>query len=254
MKTKLALFFSLVTLTVWAQTNFDVLVCKNASYTNATIVGATSAYLLVSHDQGVAKVALTNLPYSLQQQYHYDPDKAAAALAAEEKHRLDDIKARAEQAKYIASLRGTNRVIRVKSVLDLFGLCQTSVGQIDLTGLPSSVGNFFYQRAELQAALTNLKNTPAVGELVTGVYDSQESLNWAHADALHEAQKLRQEKLNQLQDDLNSLNETEAQETTIIAFPTGTMYFGIPKWQSIGIAPEGEDLMDEKGNRWLHIR
>jgi|ERR1017187_2109392 hypothetical protein len=233
---KIALFLVGAALTVSAQTNFDVLVCKNASYTNATIIRATLAYLVVTHNDGIAKVALTNLPNSLQQKYKYDPDKATAALAAEEKHRLDDIKARMEQVKYIASLRGTNRVIRVKAVLGL-GVCQTSVGQICITGLPLDVGNFFYRRADLQAALTELKNTPAVGAPVYGVYDYQFELDNARADALHEAQKLRKEKLEQLQDDLNSLNHTESQETTIIAFPTGTMYAGIPLWKCVGIAP-----------------
>jgi hypothetical protein len=233
---KIALFLVGAALTVPAQTNFDVLVCKNASYTNATIIRATLAYLVVTHNDGIAKVALTNLPSSLQQKYKYDPAKATAALAADEKHRLDDIKTRAEQAKYIASLRGTNRVIRVKAVLGS-GVCQTSVGQICITGLPPGVMNFFYQRAEQQAALTDLKNTPAVGAPVNGVYDYQFELDNARTAALHEAQKLRKEKLDQLQDDLNSLNQTEGQETTIIAFPTGTMYGGIPLWHCVGVAP-----------------
>src|ERR1035441_2146779 len=79
---KIALFLVGAALTVSAQTNFDVLVCKNASYTNATIIRATLAYLVVTHNDGIAKVALTNLPNSLQQKYKYDPDKATAALAA----------------------------------------------------------------------------------------------------------------------------------------------------------------------------
>src|ERR1039458_8019186 len=79
---KIALFLVGAALTVPAQTNFDVLVCKNASYTNATIIRATLAYLVVTHNDGIAKVALTNLPSSLQQKYKYDPAKATAALAA----------------------------------------------------------------------------------------------------------------------------------------------------------------------------
>ena len=133
---KIALFLVVVTLTVSAQTNFDVLVCKNAGYTNATIIRTTPVYAVVTHNEGISKVALTNLPFSLQQHYHYDPTNAAAALAAEEKHRLNVIKAKAEQAKYLASLRGKNQVIRVTSVLDSFGQCQTSVGQIYITGFP----------------------------------------------------------------------------------------------------------------------
>src|ERR1017187_5869758 len=112
---KIALFLVGAALTVSAQTNFDVLVCKNASYTNATITRATPAYLVVMHNAGVEKVALTNLPDTLREKYPYDPDKAAAALAAEEKKQQDAIKAKEENAKSLAALREkdsaqTNRV------------------------------------------------------------------------------------------------------------------------------------------------
>jgi hypothetical protein len=87
---KIALFLVFAALTVSAQTNFDVLVCKDASYTNATIIRATPAYLVVSHNDGISKVALTNLPDSLQQKYPYDPEKIAAAAAAVNAAVLED--------------------------------------------------------------------------------------------------------------------------------------------------------------------
>ena len=57
------------------------------------------------HNAGIEKVALTNLPDTLQKKYPYDPNKAAAALAAEEKKRQDAIKAKEENAKRLAALR-----------------------------------------------------------------------------------------------------------------------------------------------------
>jgi ankyrin repeat protein len=75
MKTKLVLLLSLGALASGAQTNFDVLVCKNASYTNAVIIRTNLVYVVVSYANGIAKVALTNLPPALEKQFSYDQTK-----------------------------------------------------------------------------------------------------------------------------------------------------------------------------------
>ena len=251
MKTKFALFFSLVTLTVWAQTNFDVLVCKNASYTNATIVGATPAYLLVSHDHGVAKVALTNLPDSLHKHYHYDPDKAAAAAAAEKVRQVKNAKANAARAQYLASLRGTNRVIRVIAVLDAFGQCQTSVGRVYMLGLPGSVGDYLNRYYQLKASIAdnqvraeNMARAAdrADANAATGASGDQAYVNAVMAQRYQANNMVRDaneaaEDLSKMKANMSEMELGLVQNTAIVAYSTGTQYSGFPMWQCVGVAP-----------------
>lgn len=240
-------------LTVSAQTNFDVLACRNASYTNATIIRATPAYVVVDFNGGVAKVAMTNLPLNLQHQLHYNPEAAAAALAAEEQRKVDELKAKAKQARYLASLRGTNQVIRVNAVLDLFGRCQTSAGEIYLTGLPASASGYLAQYAQLKAAVaesqiqadnqTRAANT-ALGDggsplAVWGAM--KQSLNGKGRQTTRQIQMADEAagNLSNLQARLAEMESGLAQRTTIIAYPTGLNYSGLPQWQFVsGPAPE----------------
>ena len=75
LKTKLVLLLSLVALAAGAETYFDVLICKNASYTNATIIRTNLVYVVVMNANGLYKVALTNLPPSLAKQFGCDQTK-----------------------------------------------------------------------------------------------------------------------------------------------------------------------------------
>lgn len=234
-------------LTVSAQTNFDVLVCNNASYTNATIIRATPAYVVVDFAGGLAKVAMTNLPVNLQQQYHYDPDKAAAALAADKQHKADMMKAKVEQAKYLASLRGTNQMIRVYAVLDSFGKCQTSAGEIYLTGLPASVGEYLARDAQLKALVaksqvqadskTRDANTAiGGGGSPVAVWGAMKrSLNGKGrqtAEKIREADKAA-DYLSRQKASLEEMESGLVQKTTIIAYPTGMNYSGFAMWQFV---------------------
>ena len=73
LKVGLAILVS-VTLNASAQTNFyAVLVCKNASYTNATIIRTNPPYVIVDYTNGAARVAITNLPQPIQDSIGYDP-------------------------------------------------------------------------------------------------------------------------------------------------------------------------------------
>ena len=66
-----------VTLNASAQTNFyAVLVCKNARYTNATIIRTNPPYVIVDYTNGAARVAITNLPQPIQDSIGYDPATA----------------------------------------------------------------------------------------------------------------------------------------------------------------------------------
>ena len=70
MKTKLALFLVFAALTLYAQTNFDVLACADRSLTNAVIWNVTPAYLVIDYDGGITHEFITNLPADLQKKYH----------------------------------------------------------------------------------------------------------------------------------------------------------------------------------------
>jgi hypothetical protein len=229
MKTKLALFLVVTTLRIFAQTNFDVLVCKNASYTNASIVRTKQAYVVVSYEDGYTRVAMTNLPDALQKQFGYDPDKAAAALAAEEKHRLD---VNAEQ-KNMASLRGTNRVIQVLAMLDDQDLCQTSAGRVYLTGLPTSVREYVNRYNQLKVSVENL--TEKIDKLKRIIIGYDES---ARADAITDSD-LAKDDLEKANSNLSEMESGLIKNTSIVAYPTGIKYeFTIPIWQYVGVAPQ----------------
>jgi hypothetical protein len=250
MKMMFTLLLIVAAVTVSAQTNFDVLVCKNASYINATIMRATPSYLVVSHNDGISKVALTNLPFSLQQRYHYDPTNAAAAIAAEEKHRLDVIKARAEQAKYLASLRGTNQVIQVKSVLDSFGQCDTSAGRIYITGLPSSVSGYLAQYYQLKAAIADNQvraenmaraadradANAAVGASGDAAYVNAVMAKRQQANNMIQNANEAAENLSKMKSNLTEMKMGLIQNTTVVAFPTGQKSNGMDQWQCVGVA------------------
>jgi hypothetical protein len=246
MKTTLALLLVVAALTVSAQTNFDVLICKNASYTNATITRTTPAYAVVSYDGGLVRVAMTNLPDALQKQFGYDPVKAAAILDAEKQKRLADIKAQAERQKYIASLRGSNQVIQVQAVVDDYGQCFISSHngggggysgrqQVYVLGLPQSIADFYTRRTQLKADIANLVAQPiSATAKVYGTDDDAFNAQMLLQDTIENARRDKEARLEQMNASLKEMNDAELDATTIIAFPTGTKYSGLPMWQYVG--------------------
>jgi hypothetical protein len=267
MKTTLALLLVVAALTVSAQTNFDVLICKNASYTNATITRTTPAYAVVSYDGGLVKVAMTNLPDALQKQFGYDPVKAAAILDAEKQKRLADIKAQAERQKYIASLRGSNQVIRVVTLLDGFGQCLISSSnviqggyarqqQVYLLGLPAQVSDYLnrfnqlkidvadyqvrvdnYQRAADAAYNSAPSEVSASGDasFVASAINSA-SVQMADAGQMEANADAGQKKLHDMKSDLENMAANLIPNSTVIAYPTGLSDNGMARWQCVGVA------------------
>src|SRR5579862_4171219 len=68
----------------FGQTNFfPVLVCSNATYTNATIESITPATVTVWWSGGGERISITNLPLELQTRYHYSPEAAQKYLDAQ---------------------------------------------------------------------------------------------------------------------------------------------------------------------------
>src|ERR1017187_4659721 len=229
MKTMFALLLVIAALMVSAQTNFDVLVCKDASYTNATIIRTTPAYAVVMHSDGISKVALTNLPESLQKKYGYDPDKAAAALASEEKQQAD---AKAKRLKELAGVRGTNREIQVVVVLDNLGQCQTSVGRVYLAGVPASVSEYANRYTALKSEVENL--TVIVDKVHRGSIAVGKE-GWY--PGIMQDWQLAEDDLQKKTPSLKVMEKGLVKNTSVVAFPTGTKYGGLPLWQCVGVAP-----------------
>ncbi len=223
---------------VSAQPDFGVLVCKNASYTNASIIRVTPAYVVVDYSGGVAEVALTNLPEKLQSQYPYDPVAAAQSLSDES----NKIAARAESSLKTganrpnpASLVGTTQTVTVESVTDEklpAGLIctianDTSETVVLLAGLPPGVRHYVEQRSQLIDQLNLLRNTP-----ITAVQPNEGagSNPVDYEGAMFAAREARRARISALGKQLDIL-EAKPQKGMTRAYPTGQSYNGMPVWQ-----------------------
>jgi hypothetical protein len=254
----LCIFYVLM-VQAYAQTNFDVLVCANASYTNATIVRATPAYVVVDFDGGIAKVCLTNLPPLLQEKYHYDPAAAAKALA-DETARLKAARSQVAaqqlaQQKYLASLVGTNETVKVSDIFEAnaFGgtLCQMTEGKVLIAGLKEDLIDFLVRKKQLTQAIAdfsdkidrdqiNADNAEANAPTSVMASGSEAFVDAAMASANAQANtannmesyvQREQIALGRMQDELAQMQSKEDAMTTITAYPTGQSYGGNPIWQ-----------------------
>jgi hypothetical protein len=154
MKTKLALFFSLVALTAWAQTNeirYPELVTKMRTFTNAHVGTVTAAWVTILDDSGGARVAITNLPDWLQKQLGYSPEKAVAQMKSESERRHRELAAKIEQEKFLASMATNATSIHVSALLDDYGLCEIEsthgIQRVYMVGLPARVSGYYQQHA-----------------------------------------------------------------------------------------------------------
>lgn len=227
MKTILAILLGFA-LNVAAQTNFGLLLCKNATFTNATIIRSTPAYVVVSHLGGLSKVVSTNLPDALQKQFGYDPQKAAEAIAAEEKQKLDGIKAKLEKDRYLASLRGTNQKIQVIAMIDAATMqYQTSVGIVYLNGLPATLVDYLNRYHELKSS------KEIYSEKVNKLHRNSLSPDGTRQDV--NDMILAQDDLNKIIVKLRKIEPELSQNTSVMAYSTGLQKSGIPIWQCVGL-------------------
>jgi hypothetical protein len=228
-----------VGLNVSAQTNFAILICKNATYTNATIIRETPAYVVVSYSGGLAKVAHTNLPDALQKQFNFDPEKAQATLDAEAQHAKDVQRKKVEYANYLATLRGPNQTVRVKS-FNSDGTVQIAPGgRVILGNVPAVTINYFQRCNQLQNEINNLQNKTFSATFTSAnTFDDSVTSKWAVQDALNDAKRARDRKVSILKEDLAELIQTGADFTTITAFSTGIENARTPVWQCVGLHQE----------------
>ena len=241
---------AIIGLEVFAQTNFDVLVCADRSLTNAVIWDSTPAYLVIDYDGGITHEAITNLPQSLQEKYHYDPAAAAALLAAEKQHALDVKLEKIKRAQYLASLRGTNQTIRIIS-FDQFSHCEISVGgetrKVYVYGLPQSVKNFMTREDQLKIDIENSESYAIQKSRAAARADANAPVE-AGGDPNYVASAMAQrtaannmaldakdaaDDLAAMKDNLTEMQAQETEATTVTAYPTGQSYNTIPIWQCV---------------------
>lgn len=165
---------------VSAQTNsFSFLQAGNLCYTNAKIVRTDPAFAFIISDNGGAKISFTNLPASIQQQYHYDPQAAADYLKKKSEASFQENSnaiARAEKARanWIARSKSAIRFYvtgRDKNTGAYFAILNHQSNEIYIDGLSQNfdavLNQYTLSRTQAEAdfanaSLTGNSTAPAV--------------------------------------------------------------------------------------------
>lgn len=240
--------------------HIDALPAGGKIYTNATITHANPAYAVVSYQEGMVQIPMSNMPAAYQAQFGYTPEKAAQFL--DEQKRIQKRRRAAFLARQAAlqALAGTNRPVRIIAVFDdnTFGgfpLCAADGinDGILVENLPDSVRQFL----------------TGYGQLKSDIADCEQQINRLKAPETSAAQPAPQPRMGKstlvgngagfvkvvpaqndntaavrrnLEDRLNFLNAELAlsttnfdRYTTIMAHPSGQDYGGKPIWTCIGI-------------------
>ena len=239
--------------------HLDVLLTGQGNFTNASIIRHNPAYAVVDYPGGIINVADSNLPPDLQKQFGYSPANADSFLKQEkasQKAVYDQFAAQhAAAAAYLASLNGTNRIIRITSIGDEIRILQVAATidgrdqEILIRNLPSSVRDFVNRYNQLQA------NVPAFAEKVqydTKAADRADTLasvvrgrdrgyeNWAvtrryRAKLMVLNAKDEGETLQQMQDHLKQMTDDAPQLAAVIAYPSSEFYGTQQVWVCTGV-------------------
>ncbi len=248
---KAVFLFICLTFAARAQTNFEVLVTGQGTYTNAHFSTHSPAWVIVLHDHGAAKVWLTNLPPALQKQFGYSPEKMAEQLALEAKKKAQQQAADEARRKLLASLAGSVQSVRVISIVDDFGQCviTTSNGQqrVYMVGLPASSKNYLFQIAKLQSDLADSADTAKRLQRSAARADANAPVA-ASGDANYVAAAMNQrtaannlaldaqnaaENVETMKERLQNLQAGLTEATTFYAYSTGLTDNGLPRWQAV---------------------
>ena len=241
--------------------HFDVLVAGGRSYTNATIIRTTPAEAIVNFNQGIARVALSNLPVSYQEKFGYDPAEAARYLDGEKqlelKNRAAQAAALAAYQNAIAARRGTNRNVRIVQVVGNYGFMKCAAvidgeqREIYVRNLPGSVGDYLAQvsrqKADIAAFQAKVDADAKAAERAdalapTGIIGDTDQASAAMTRRIQANQmalnvKNERDTLAQMQASLADLTSQSAVKTTIVAFPEGQNYGNLPIWNYVGMTP-----------------
>jgi hypothetical protein len=255
MKTKFIVIGLAAAIRVQADTNFfEFIRCDADIYTNATISQVTPAYATVTYAGGVVQVPLCDLPVNLQQQYHYNSNAAAQFRSEQnEKSRQLRAAAAARQAAYekaTAALIAQSKNIQVSSIIDETSdgglpLCAVGYGggggdgdrpipsRILLENLPAEVRNFFGSYQILKADIAALEAQPVSATANSTIYNPDGSVDLlgsqlasqnAASYALHQAKENKQDTLDRMNRQLNELEISRFDHTTIRAYFSGRTY------------------------------
>jgi hypothetical protein len=239
--------------------SLDVLLTAQGNFTNATIIRHNPAYAMVDYPGGIVKVADSNLPPDLQNQFGYSPSNAAAFLNAEKEKKKQDAAAyaakQAATAAYLASLAGTNRVIRIASIDDETRIMQVAAViegrnvEIFIRYLPDSVRTFViqYNRTltdientkqrikNLKAQLTRAENNSTAAIAVgTSADYANASIAENNVDAAIQSAK---DNLDELNSNLRQMKDDAPEKSAVIAYPSSEFWGDQQVWVCTGLAP-----------------
>lgn len=163
--------------TVLCQTNFfPLLVCSNATYSNATIESVTPATVTVWWSGGGERISITNLPLELQRLYHYDPQAAQEYLDAQAAKKAGQLEREKKTAEAIAAAKetfGPEKTVRVINFVTDWHVQIAVDGKMAdayIHKLPPEVKAFFqdYLQAEANAEAADGVSTNAAAKTANG--------------------------------------------------------------------------------------
>jgi hypothetical protein len=240
----------------------DALPAGGKIYTNATITRVTPAYAVVSYQDGLVQIPMSNMPAVYQAQFGYTPEKAAQFL--DEQRRIQQKQRQAFLAWQAATRipTGTNQPVRITAIVDEnsnggipFCSADGITGGLLVKNLPDSVRQFLARYRQLQAdiadcqhQLDNLKVPPArtntapqphMGKTgatrnnATGVYYLLPAPKPNDpAAAWRNARQDAEDRLNALNAELDEKTTNYDRYATIMARPTGESFGRKPIWIS----------------------
>ena len=237
----------------------DALPAGGRIYSNATITRVTPAYAVVSCQDGIVQIPMSNMPAAYQTQFGYTPEKAAQFL--EEQKQIQQKRRAAFLARQAAlqAMAGTNRPVRITAIDDdpsFGGFPFCSVDGIDggilVENFPDSVRQFLAGYRQLQAdvadcqqQLDNLK-VPQPPPVPTNSPPRLGKQTWIGGSAGYArivipkndgaaARRDLEDRLRTLTAQLDEATTNYNLNTTIIAHPSGQSYGGKPIWVCAGL-------------------
>jgi hypothetical protein len=236
-----------------------VLAAGDKIYTNAIITRVTPAYAVVSYQDGLVQIPMSNMPAVYQTQFGYSPQTAVQFLDEEKQAQQKRRAASLAQQAAFQRMAGTNRPVRIIAIDDdpsFGGYPCCSVygikGGILIENFPGSVRQFMSGYGRLKAdiadcqqqfdrlkALTNSPPKPAPPPQMGKSLMIGNGAGFARVVAPKDnTPVIRQETADRL-DALNAQLKQETANynlyTTIIAHPSGQSYVGRPIWICVGV-------------------
>ena len=238
-----------------------LLAAGGKNYTNAVITRVTPAYAVVSYQEGMAQIPMSNMPAAYQSQFGYTPEKARQFLDEEKEIQKNRRAAALAQRAALQAAAGSNRLVRITTIDDNptyggFPFCSVEgiKGGILIENFPDSVRQFMAGYRQLEAEITdcqrqvdNLKVLatspaepvkPQMGKtLMVGNGAGFVRASSPKRDDVAAARRNAEDRLKALNARLEQATTNYNLYTTIVAHPSGRAYVGKPIWICVGIPP-----------------